>query len=243
MMLDDNDAECHRILCEINLIRKDFDRAEYHQQRALSLNPNDPRMVAQRGYLLTCLGQAIDAVEWTEKALRLDPTQPGDFYMRSLIVLRAAGRYADAAKTFSRLAHPQFFTHAHMAACLAELNDGIKAKPHAAEVLKTRPGFSVQQYASTLPFKKPSGADHVRAGMLKAGLPQREHPSRVVMRSHSNRSTSLASRQAFLPEYLPPLERPRFCSGNLFRRSELDCKVFGGTHGRSRGQETAQAQG
>jgi adenylate cyclase len=24
--LDDNDAECHRILCEINLIRKDFDR-------------------------------------------------------------------------------------------------------------------------------------------------------------------------------------------------------------------------
>jgi adenylate cyclase len=107
-----------------------------------------------------------------EKALRLDPAQPGDYYMRSLIVLHAAGRYADATQAFSRLATPQFFTHAHMAACLAELNHGIKAKSHVTEVLRTRPGFSVAQYASTLPFKKQFDADHVRAGMLKAGLPQ-----------------------------------------------------------------------
>ena len=45
--LDDDDAECHRILCEIYLIR-------------------DPRMVAQRGHLLTWLGQAAEAVEWIE---------------------------------------------------------------------------------------------------------------------------------------------------------------------------------
>jgi adenylate cyclase len=170
--LDDNDAECHRILCEINLIRKDFDRAEYHQQRALSLNPNDPSVVAQRGYLMTCLGQAPEAVEWIEKALRLDPAQPGDYYMRSLVVLHVAGRYADATQAFSRLATPQFFTHAHVAACLAELNDGNKAKPYVAEVLRARPGFSVEQYAKTLPFKKHVDADHVRAGMLKAGLPR-----------------------------------------------------------------------
>jgi adenylate cyclase len=170
--LDDNDAECHRILCEINLIRRDFDRAEYHQQRALSLNPNDPRIVAQRGYLLTCLGQPTDAVEWIDKALRLDPAQPGEYYMRSLIVLHAAAEYASAAQAFVRLAKPQFFAHAHMAACLAELNDRIKAKPHVVEVLRSRPGFSVMQYATTLPFKKRVDVDHIRAGMLKAGLPQ-----------------------------------------------------------------------
>jgi len=170
--LDDNDAECHRILCEINLIRRDFDRAEYHQQRALSLNPNDPRVVAQRGYLLTCLGQPTDAVEWIDKALRLDPTQPGEYYMRSLIVLHAAAKYTNATQAFVRLAKPQFFAHAHMAACLAELNDRIKAEPHVVEVLRSRPSFSVTQYATTLPFKKRVDADHIRAGMLKAGLPQ-----------------------------------------------------------------------
>ena len=92
--------------------------------------------------------------------------------MRSLIVLHVAGRYADAIQAFSRLAMPQFFTHAHVAACLAELNDGIKAKPYVAEVLRARPGFSVEQYAKTLPFKKHVDADRVRAGMLKAGLPR-----------------------------------------------------------------------
>jgi hypothetical protein len=59
-----------------------------------------------------------------------------------------------------------------MAACLAELNDRIKAEPHVVEVLRSRPSFSVTQYATTLPFKKRVDADHIRAGMLKAGLPQ-----------------------------------------------------------------------
>lgn len=170
--LDDNDAECHRILCEIHLIRRDYDRAQYHQERALSLNPNDPRMVAQRGHLLTWLGQATEAVEWIEKALRLDPAQPDDHYVKSLIVLHAARRYADAARAFSRVARPQYFTHAHMAACIAELGEINKARAYVAEVLKLRPGFHVDRYAGTLPFREQPDRDHVRGGMLKAGLPQ-----------------------------------------------------------------------
>jgi adenylate cyclase len=170
--LDDNDAECHRILCEIYLIRRDYDRAQYHQERALSLNPNDPRMVAQRGHLLTWLGQAPEGVEWIEKALRLDPAQPDDHYVKSLVVLHAARRYADAARAFSRVARPQYFTRAHMAACVAELGEIDKARGYVAEVLKLRPGFRVDRYASALPFREQPDRDHVSRGMLKAGLPR-----------------------------------------------------------------------
>jgi adenylate cyclase len=170
--LDDNDAECHRILCEINLIRRDHARARYHQERALSLNPNDPRMVAQRGHLLTWLGQASEAVEWIEKALRLDPAQPDDYYVKSLIVLHAARRYRNAAEAFSRVAKPQYFTHAHVAACLAELGDVAGAQAHVAEVVRLRPTFAVRHYAGTLPFKSQADRDHVRFGMIKAGLPK-----------------------------------------------------------------------
>lgn len=170
--LDDNDAECHRILCEIHLIRRDYDRAQYHQERALSLNPNDPRMVAQRGHLLTWLGQASEGVEWIEKALRLDPAQPDDHYVKSLVVLHAARRYANAARAFSRVARPQYFTRAHMAACVAELGEIDKARAYVAEVLKLKPIFHVDRYASTLPFREQPDRDHVRRGMLKAGLPQ-----------------------------------------------------------------------
>lgn len=170
--LDDDDAECHRILCEIYLIRRDYDRAQYHQERALSLNPNDPRMVAQRGHLLTWLGQAAEAVEWIDMALQLDPAQPDDHYVKSLIVLHAARRYTDAARAFSRVARPQYFTHAHMAACLAELDEINKAGAHVAEVLELRPGFHADQYAGTLPFRERADRDHVCSGMLKAGLPR-----------------------------------------------------------------------
>ena len=150
--LDDDDAECHRILCEIYLIR-------------------DPRMVAQRGHLLTWLGQAAEAVEWIDMALQLDPAQPDDHYVKSLIVLHAARRYTDAARAFSRVARPQYFTP-HMAACLAELDEINKAGAHVAEVLELRPGFHADQYAGTLPFRERADRDHVRSGMLKAGLPR-----------------------------------------------------------------------
>jgi adenylate cyclase len=169
--LDDDDAECHRILCEINLLRRDYDRASYHQERALSLNPNDPRMVAQRGYLLTALGHADEGVTWIEKALRLDPAQHDDYYIRSMIVLHAAQRHADAVAIFSRTAKPQFFTHAHMAACLAELDETARAQSHVADVLQSRPDFSAATYAETLPFRNQPDRDHIRGGMLKAGLP------------------------------------------------------------------------
>ena len=58
--LDAEDPECHRLLSEVYLLRRDFDKAEFHQQRALALNPNDPRLVVQRGFLLAWLGRGED---------------------------------------------------------------------------------------------------------------------------------------------------------------------------------------
>lgn len=170
--LDESDAECHRILCQIHLIRRDFDRAQYHQEHALSLNPNDPRILAQKGHLLTWLGAPIEGIAWVERALRIDPALPNDYYVKSLIVLHAARRYADAVQAFSRVPRPQYFTHAHMAACLGELAETAKSRVHVAEVLRLRPSFSVERYASTLPFRSEVDRDHVRVGMLKSGLPK-----------------------------------------------------------------------
>jgi len=40
LALDDNDSDVHRILAALNLNHKDHDKASYHQERALALNPN-----------------------------------------------------------------------------------------------------------------------------------------------------------------------------------------------------------
>jgi hypothetical protein len=39
--LDENDIECHRIMCRIALTQGKFAKSEYHLERALALNPND----------------------------------------------------------------------------------------------------------------------------------------------------------------------------------------------------------
>src|SRR5437879_633292 len=57
LALDDNDSDVHRILAAVNLTRDDHERAAYHQERALALNPNYDLVVVQQGELLTWLGR------------------------------------------------------------------------------------------------------------------------------------------------------------------------------------------
>jgi adenylate cyclase len=49
LALDDNDSDVHRILAAVNLARHDYDKARYHQERALSLNPNNDLILVQNG--------------------------------------------------------------------------------------------------------------------------------------------------------------------------------------------------
>src|SRR3984893_10397868 len=47
LSLDDNDADVHRILAALKLNFNEHDKAAYHQERALSLNPNRDLIVVQ----------------------------------------------------------------------------------------------------------------------------------------------------------------------------------------------------
>jgi hypothetical protein len=61
MSIDENDTGCHRIMCRIALIQGQFAKREHHLECALALNPNDPRLVVQRGINLTFLGGHVEA--------------------------------------------------------------------------------------------------------------------------------------------------------------------------------------
>ena len=60
--LDESDTECHRIMCRLALLDGLFAKSEYHLERAMAQNPNDPRLVAQRGINLTYLGDPVKAI-------------------------------------------------------------------------------------------------------------------------------------------------------------------------------------
>jgi adenylate cyclase len=172
LALDDNDSDVHRILAAVNLASGDHDKAAYHQERALALNPNDDLIVVQQGELLTWLGRAEDGIEWIRKAMRLNPYHPERFWNHLGRAYFAARHYAEAAEAFARITRPDHTHHAFLAAIYTELGDATAARAHADEVLRLQPGFSVEAYLATLNYKLASDREHHRETLLRAGLPE-----------------------------------------------------------------------
>jgi adenylate cyclase len=170
LALDDNDSDVHRILAALNITRGELDKAAYHQERALALNPNNDLIVVQQGELLTWLGRPEEGIAWIEKAMRLNPYHPERFWNHLGRAHFVARRYADAVAAFRRITRPDHTHHAFLAAALAQLGDGAAAA-HADEVLRREPAFSVRAYLATLHYQRDDDREHHREGLLAAGLP------------------------------------------------------------------------
>jgi len=171
LSLDDNDADVHRILAALKLNFNEYDKAIYHQERALSLNPNSDLIVVQQGELLTWLGRPAEGIEWVRRAMRLNPYHPERFWSHLGRAQYTARIYTDAIQSFSKLTAPDHTHHAFLAASSAQLGNRTAAAAHAREVLQREPTFTIQSYLGTLHFQQPSDNEHLREGLVKAGLP------------------------------------------------------------------------
>ncbi len=169
--LDDNEVECHRLLCEVCIETRQLDQAVVHNERALAMNPNDPRLVAQKGELLTWLGQPIEAAEWLRKAARLDPHAA---HTRAHLLGRAlfgARHYAEALEAFRLIRSPRVGHLAHMAACAAQLGRDAEARERAAAALALKPDFGIKSFVQGLFYREANDRSHLEDALRKAGLP------------------------------------------------------------------------
>ncbi len=171
LALDDNDSDVHRILAALSLTSNDHDKAAYHQERALALNPNYDLVVVQQGELLTWLGRPEEGIDWIRKAMRLNPYHPERFWNHLGRACFCAEKYAEATEAFSRITRPDHTHHAFLAATFAHMGNAVAASAHTAEVLKREPNFSVAVYLATLHYKREADRLRHEAGLLMAGLP------------------------------------------------------------------------
>jgi adenylate cyclase len=167
LALDDNDSDVHRILAALNLSRDEHDKAAYHQERALALNPNYDLVVVQQGELLTWLGRPEEGIDWIKKAMRLNPYHPERFWNHLGRACYCAEKYAEAADAFSRITQPDHTHHAFLAATFAQMGNSVAAAAHATEVLKREPKFSVAAYLATQHYKHEVDRQRQEAGLLR----------------------------------------------------------------------------
>jgi adenylate cyclase len=172
LSLDENDSDVHRVLAAVNLsLLRDHDKALYHQERALALNPNDDLIVVQQGEALTWIGQAEQGIEWIQKAMRLNPYHPERFWSHLGRAYFVARRYDEAIKAFQRISRADHGHLAFLAACHAQLDDAAAAKGAAQQVLQRAPDFSIERFIATQHYKHDSDREHHRAALVKAQLP------------------------------------------------------------------------
>ena len=171
LAVDDNDSDVHRILAAVHVAGDDLEKAVYHQQRALSLNPNDDLVVVQQGEILTWLGHAEEGIAWVRRAMDLNPYHPERFWNHLGRAYFVARRYREATDAFKRIGAPDHTHRAFLAAAYAGLGETAAAEAEAAEVLAREPGFTVAAYLDTLHYKQADDREHHRAVLLAAGLP------------------------------------------------------------------------
>ncbi len=172
LRLDENEVEAHRVQAEIGIVTKRLDTAVLHNERALSLNPNDPRLLAQKGEILTLLGQAADGVEWLNLAMRLDPYSLGHWAHMLGAALMLSGRYEEAAAAYRQSGRARFDHHANMAGCLGKLGRTDEAADQAELALGLKADFTISNYVAGLAYDDEAQRDRHLQILSTAPLPR-----------------------------------------------------------------------
>jgi adenylate cyclase len=170
LSIDDNDLECLRITCEFRIEHKRLEEALLLSDKLLRLNPSDPRLLAQRGEILTWLGQAEEGIDWVERAMQLDPHEAHIWAHLLGRALFGAGRYQEAIRAFRRVPKLRYAHHAYIAACRAQLGDAAGAEAERLNVLRLKPDFRASEFCRTLFFADPRDCAQVSEALQKAGL-------------------------------------------------------------------------
>ena len=171
LAIDENDLECIRILAEFRIEQRRCDEALALNDKALRLNPNDPRIVAQRSEIHTWRGNPDKGLELANKAMSLDPYDAdawAHMLGRALFGLR---RYADAINAFIRVPGERYAVHAFMAAAKSYLKHIDDAEHQRQEVLRLKPDFNCAAFSNDLFYELDKDRKHIVDGLRQAGLP------------------------------------------------------------------------
>lgn len=168
--LDDREPDGHRILGVFALYAGDYDKAEFHFQRAVDLNPNSPWLWGRMGDLYVFLGDGKKALEYIMQAKSLDPFLP--VYIREIEAAAhyVLGDYQDVVSVVTQCLHKSIRSYAYLIASLARLGEDVKASKAVSNLLSSKPDFTIDEYMKTEFYRDSQISNQLAADLVKAGL-------------------------------------------------------------------------
>lgn len=145
--------------------------AEADLRQALSLNRYDADAVEQMGFLLALRGRPLEALDWIERAKRLNPIFPDWYHYDAGLALYGLCEFAAAADAFEQPIRLPPWVEGRLAACYAQLGQMDKARLHIekARANPDHPGFDPLHDAEHfMPFEHRADLQHLLEGITLA---------------------------------------------------------------------------
>jgi TolB-like protein/DNA-binding SARP family transcriptional activator/Flp pilus assembly protein TadD len=120
LQLDPEDALTHAYLAEHLFFLGDFEKAEFHADRAIELNPTASEGYVAKADLLSFSRRADEAISYANQGLQLDPYSVGSGWVAGE-AYRNTGQYKKAIKTFRSISHLPPSIHGLIAVCFVNL--------------------------------------------------------------------------------------------------------------------------
>ena len=179
VQLDDEDSRTHVAFGIASLYHRQRDRAGFHLDRAIQLNPSSAHALVYLSRSELFSGNPEAATDRLRQALRLNPFGKYGWHLGQ--VHYTARRYDEATAVLKSLSDPAALVHALLAASQAMSGDNreaVASRDAFIEAAKTQPclrELSGPQwrrfFADRWPFRNESDLDHLFDGLRETGLP------------------------------------------------------------------------
>ena len=177
-----NYTHAHYVKAEVLGLSNRFDAALATYDRAIALDHNHAAAYVGRARNLIAIGRAAEALAPVEKAIRLSPRDP-ELYVWYFVLCHANTHLARDAQAIDWCLKSMatgktfWFVYVDLASAYAWRGQNAEAAAAVAELLKLRPGYTVQQltqdglgHSDNPTFRKEY--QRIIEGARKAGLPE-----------------------------------------------------------------------
>jgi len=169
-------ALSHQVASKLHVDQHEYEEAIAEAQRAIALDPNDSDSYLAMAYALIHAGKPEEALDFVEKAMRLDPYYPAYYLFVLGLAHFSMERFEEAATLFERALKRNPIDYVpliHLAAAYGHLGRGQEAAAAVTELNKAHPGITLGFMGAPFMLKYKDRVDNDRLldGLRKAGLP------------------------------------------------------------------------
>jgi tetratricopeptide (TPR) repeat protein len=172
LALEENDAWSQNCMGWVALLRRQFDLAGQHFDRAVGLNPNDVNIAGDRAIWLMYANRLDEALHCVDMALQRNLYPPNWIWEVRGETLYHMKRYDEAIAALRNVHTDYFWTAMILAATFAQSGQLADARRELASFLIAKPKASLGSVSQMLIYGDKGLCDHLLEGLRKAGLPE-----------------------------------------------------------------------